>query len=138
MLLSDLVKADLMPDEVKECRYSCSLNVNKYRVLYKVYSLIWNCQHTSPIFSTDTELSNILRVRKYVFVWCTSVCHSRIIVFVFHMPYMVFHFYSVQAAVMQMQMSEAELSELSHTREPPSKKGSDKHNSRVIKQCIVC
>ena len=51
--------------------------------------------------------------------------------FVFHMPYMVFHFYSVQAAVMQMQMSEAELSELSHTREPPSKKGSDKHSSRV-------
>ncbi|XP_065894801.1 uncharacterized protein [Dysidea avara] len=38
-----MVKADLMPDEVKECCYSMSLNLNKYRVLYKVYSLIWNC-----------------------------------------------------------------------------------------------
>ena len=35
-----------------------------------------------------------------------------------------------QAAVMQMQMNEAELNDLSHTREPASRKGSDKH-SRV-------
>ena len=62
VLLSDLVKANLMSDEVKECRYSYCLNFNKYRILYKVFSLIWNCQHMSPIFSTDIELSNILRV----------------------------------------------------------------------------
>ena len=63
-----MVKANLMPDEAKECRYSYCLNLNKYRILYKVFSLIWNCQHTSPIFSTDIELSNILRVSMSVYL----------------------------------------------------------------------
>ena len=74
-----------MPDEVKECRYSCSLNLNKYRVLYKVYSLIWNCQHTSPVFSTDSELSNILRVCICVVVHvCVCVCVVHVCVCVVH------------------------------------------------------
>ena len=145
-----------MPDEVKECRYSCSLNLNKYRVLYKVYSLIWNCQHTSPVFSTDSELSNILRVCICVVVHvcvCVCVCCARVCVCCarvcvccarvcacvcvcvlctcVHVDAHHILIFLSQAAVMQMQMSEAELSDLSHTREPSSKKGTDKHNSRV-------
>ena len=52
-------------------------------------------------------------------VLCVYMCSRHILIFL------------LQAAVMQMQMSEAELSDLSHTREPSSKKGTDKHNSRV-------
>ena len=74
-----MVKANLMPDEIKECRYSYCLNLNKYRILYKVFSLIWNCQHTSPIFSTDIELSNILRVSNYI-----VFCLIRFIIQYFH------------------------------------------------------
>ena len=81
MLLSDLVKANLMPDEMKECRYSYCLNLNKFRILYKVFSLIWNCQHTSPVFSTDTELSNILRVSNGVVVsdWKIVISKDKVI-----------------------------------------------------------